>query len=100
MKVAKSQGFEVYETAEAVQKADVIMLAVPDMKQAEVYEADILPNLTKGKTLAFTHGLAIHFGLIEAPKGVDVIMVRFLSQGTALVTLYVASSLKARVFLH
>jgi ketol-acid reductoisomerase len=73
--VAKSQGFEVYETAEAVQKADVIMIAVPDMKQAEVYENDILPNLTTGKTLAFTHGLAIHFGLIEAPKGIDVIMI-------------------------
>lgn len=75
VKVAKSQGFEVYETAEAVKQADVIMLAVPDMKQAEVYEKDILPNLAKGKTLAFTHGLAIHFGLIEAPKGVDVIMI-------------------------
>ena len=48
VKVAKSQGFEVYETAEAVQKADVIMLAVPDMKQAEVYENDVLPNLGKG----------------------------------------------------
>jgi ketol-acid reductoisomerase len=73
--VAQSQGFEVFETAEAVQKADVIMMAVPDMKQAEVYENDILPHLTKGKTLAFTHGLAIHFGLIEAPKDIDVIMV-------------------------
>ena len=75
VKVAQSQGFEVFETAEAVQKADVIMIAVPDMLQAEVYEKDILPNLTEGKTLAFTHGLAIHFGLIEAPKGIDVIMV-------------------------
>ena len=75
VKVAKSQGFEVYETAEAVRRADVIMLAVPDMKQPEVFENDILPNLTKGKTLAFTHGLSIHYGLIEAPRGVDVIMV-------------------------
>jgi len=75
VKVAKSQGFKVYDTAEAVKKADVIMLAVPDMKQPEVYEKDILPNLEKGKTIAFTHGLAIHYGLIEAPKGVDVIMV-------------------------
>ena len=75
VKVAQSQGFEVFETAESVQKADVIMLAVPDMKQPEVYEKDVLPYLEKGKTLAFTHGLAIHYGLIEAPKGIDVIMV-------------------------
>ena len=75
IEVAKSQGFEVYETEEAVQKADVIMLAVPDMRQAEIYESAIRPNLTAGKTLAFTHGLAIHFKLIEAPEDIDVIMV-------------------------
>ncbi|MGF1532048.1 MAG: ketol-acid reductoisomerase [Puniceicoccaceae bacterium] len=73
--VAAEQGFEVFDTAEAVQKADVVMLAVPDMRQAAVYEQDIEPNLTKGKTLLFSHGLAIHFGLIKAPEGVDVIMV-------------------------
>ena len=63
--VAKSQGFEVFETEEAVQKADVIMLAVPDMRQADIYESAILPHLTPGKTLAFTHGLAIHFKLMK-----------------------------------
>jgi ketol-acid reductoisomerase len=63
------------EVAEAVAKADVIMIGVPDMKQAEVYENEIKPNLSKGKTLLFTHGFAIHFGLIKAPRGVSVIMV-------------------------
>ena len=75
IRVAKKHGFEVTEVADAVQKADIIMIGVPDMKQAEVYKNDILPNLKKGKTLAFTHGLAIHFNLIKPPKGVDVIMV-------------------------
>ncbi len=75
VEVAKKQGFEVYPTAEAVKKADVIMLAVPDMKQADVYESDIKQNLTKGKTLVFTHGLAIHGGLIKTPADVNVIMV-------------------------
>ena len=75
IRVAKRQGFEVFEVAEAVQKADVIMLGVPDMKQAEVYENEIRPNLKKGKTLLFTHGFAIHFGLISPPRGVSVIMV-------------------------
>lgn len=75
VEVARQQGFEVYPTAEAVQKADVIMIAAPDMKQASIYEKDIAPNLSKGKTLLFTHGLAIHAGLIKAPKGVNVIMV-------------------------
>jgi ketol-acid reductoisomerase len=75
IRVAKRHGFEVMEVAEAVAKADVIMIGVPDMKQAEVYENEIKPNLSKGKTLLFTHGFAIHFGLIKAPRGVSVIMV-------------------------
>lgn len=75
IKVAESHGFEVYNTAEAVQKADVIMIAVPDMVQAKIYTNDIEPNLTKGKCLLFTHGLAVHFGLIKVPEGIDVIMV-------------------------
>ena len=73
--VAKKNGFEVMNTADAVKAADVIMIAVPDMKQADVYEKDIAPNLTKGKTLVFTHGLAIHYGLITTPKDINVIMV-------------------------
>jgi ketol-acid reductoisomerase len=73
--VAKNAGFEVYDTAEAVQKADVIFLAVPDMLAAEVYEADVEPNLEKGKTLLFSHGFAIHFKTIVPPEDVDVIMV-------------------------
>ena len=75
IRVAKRHGFEVTEVDEAVQKADVIMIGVPDMKQAEVYENEIKPNLSKGKTLLFTHGFAIHFGLIKPPRGVSVIMV-------------------------
>lgn len=73
--VAAKLGFEVYDNATAVQKADVIMIALPDMVQAKVYESDIKPNLAPGKTLLFSHGLAIHYGLIEAPEGIDVIMV-------------------------
>ena len=73
--VAKKQGFEVYDTAEAVKKADVIMIAAPDMRQADIYKKDIEPNLAPGKTLAFLHGLSIHFGLIKVPAGVNVIMI-------------------------
>jgi ketol-acid reductoisomerase len=75
IRVAKRHGFEVMDVAEAVTQAEIIMIGVPDMKQAEVYENEIKPNLSKGKTLLFTHGFAIHFGLIKAPRGVSVIMV-------------------------
>ena len=73
--VAEQKGFEVYPTAEAVRRADVIMVALPDTKQAAAYEKDIKPNLTKGKTLLFSHGFAIHFKTVVPPKNVNVIMV-------------------------
>jgi len=73
--VAEEKGFEVFSTAEAVRRADVIMVAIPDTKQPAAYKKDIEPNLTKGKTLLFSHGFAIHFKTIAPPKNVNVIMV-------------------------
>jgi len=73
--VAREKGFEVLPTAEAVKRADVIMVALPDTKQPAAYEKDIAPNLTKGKTLLFSHGFSIHFKTIVPPKDVDVILV-------------------------
>ena len=87
--VAKQHGFEVVDTAEAVRRADVILVGLPDMKQASVYEKDIAPNLTKGKTLIFSHGLAVHFGLIKPNKDIDVIMVAPKGPGHMVRRLYV-----------
>ena len=88
-KVAAQHGFKVYDTGEAVRLADVIMVGLPDMKQAGVYERDIKPNLKPGKALLFSHGLSIHFGLIRAPKGVDVVMVAPKGPGHLVRRLYV-----------
>ncbi|HKW28199.1 MAG TPA: ketol-acid reductoisomerase [Verrucomicrobiae bacterium] len=73
--VAQEKGFEVVRTAEAVRRADVIMIALPDTKQPAAYEKDIAPNLSAGKTLLFSHGFSIHFKTIVPPKNVNVIMV-------------------------
>ena len=73
--VAKEKGFQVFDTAEAVKKADVIFVAAPDTKIAGIYTKDIAPNLTKGKTLLFSHGFAIHYKTVVPPKDVDVILV-------------------------
>src|SRR5881396_3794095 len=54
--IAKEKGFEVVSTAEAVRRGDVILVAVPDTKQAAAYRKDIAPNLAPGKTLLFSHG--------------------------------------------
>ena len=72
---AKAQGLEVCSVAQAAKMSDIIMVLIPDEKQKAVYESEIAPNLSEGKTLAFAHGFNIHFGCIVPPKNVNVIMI-------------------------
>ena len=72
---AKNDGFEVLNTADAVKKADIVMILINDEKQAAVYKKDIAPNLRDGMTLAFAHGFNIHFKQIIVPETVNVIMI-------------------------
>ena len=74
-KRAEEQGFEVYTTAEAAKKADIIMILINDEKQAAMYKKDIEPNLEPGNMLMFAHGFNIHFGQIVPPADVDVTMI-------------------------
>jgi len=73
--VAKSKGFKVFSTGEAVCRADLIFVALPDTKQAKIYKQDIAPNLAPSKTLVFSHGFSIHFKTVVPPKNVNVILV-------------------------
>ncbi|MBQ1844912.1 MAG: ketol-acid reductoisomerase [Desulfovibrio sp.] len=73
--LAKQHGFEPVSVAEAAQKADLLMILLPDEVQADVYKNDIAPYMKAGKTLAFAHGFNIHFQQIQPPKEVDVIMI-------------------------
>jgi len=72
---AKNDGFEVFPVAEAVQKADVVMILAPDEIQGSLYKNEIEPNLSAGNALAFAHGFNIHFDVIAPPKEVDVFLV-------------------------
>jgi ketol-acid reductoisomerase len=72
---AESQGLKVLSVAEATKAADLIMILIPDEKQAALYKSEIAPNLTEGKTLMFAHGFNIHFGCIVPPADVNVVMI-------------------------
>lgn len=72
---AKDSGLTVYPVAEAAQKADFIMILLPDEVQKTVYANEIAPHLTEGKVLAFAHGFNIHFAQVVPPSDVDVVMV-------------------------
>ena len=72
---AENDGFRVLSVADAAAWADLIMILAPDQHQRAIFAESIKDNLTEGKTLAFAHGFNIRFGYIEAPGGVDVILV-------------------------
>lgn len=74
-KVAENDGLQVATVPEAVKAADIVMMLIPDEKQAAIYKEQVAPYLEEGNALAFAHGFNINFGQIVAPKGVDVFMV-------------------------
>jgi len=72
---AEADGFEVYTTAEATKKADIVMILINDEYQAKVYKNEIAPNLREGMTVAFAHGFNIHFQQIVVRDDCNVIMI-------------------------
>lgn len=72
---AQQAGLSVFETAEAAEKGDIIMVLIPDQHQGSVYKESIEPNLSKGNALMFAHGFNVHFDEIKPPESVDVFMV-------------------------
>ncbi|QNO36964.1 ketol-acid reductoisomerase [Protaetiibacter sp. SSC-01] len=87
---AQEDGFEVKSVADATEWADLIMILAPDQHQRGIYNDEIKPRLAAGKTLAFAHGFNIRFGYIEAPEGVDVILVAPKAPGHTVRREYVA----------
>ena len=72
---AEAAGLRVMSNADAAKASDVMMVLVPDHIQADLYENDLKPHLTAGKTLMFAHGFAVHFGFIKPPANIDVSMI-------------------------
>ncbi|MGL4491131.1 MAG: ketol-acid reductoisomerase [Rhizobiaceae bacterium] len=74
-KKVEADGLQVMSVAEAAKWGDLLMMATPDELQADIWKSEIAPNIRDGAAIAFAHGLNIHFGLIEAPKSIDVVMI-------------------------
>jgi len=72
---AKAKDFEVLSVSEAVKKAQIVMVLLPDEHQAKVYNEEIAQNLQKGAYLAFGHGFNIHYGQIKAREDINVMMI-------------------------
>ena len=74
-KKAESEGLKVMSLSDAAEWADVVMVLTPDELQASIYKNHIEQRMRQGTSLAFAHGLNIHFNLINSRKDLDVFMV-------------------------
>ncbi|MDQ3572364.1 MAG: ketol-acid reductoisomerase [Actinomycetota bacterium] len=72
---AEGAGLEVLGVGDAASRGDIVMVLLPDERQAEIWETEIADGIAPGNLLMFAHGFAIHFDQIESPAGVDVGMV-------------------------
>jgi ketol-acid reductoisomerase len=84
---AEAAGLEVALLEDAVRSADVVMLLAPDEILGDLYR-EIEPHFLDGAALGFSHGLAVHFGLLEPRQDLDVYLVAPKGPGTALRSLY------------
>jgi ketol-acid reductoisomerase len=73
-KQAKRDGLQVAPPLEAVERADVVAMLVPDMAQKGLYQ-EIRAKLRKNATLLFAHGFNIHFKQIKPRKDLDVVLI-------------------------
>lgn len=73
--LAVSHQFSPMSVDEAVKKADVINILLPDEVQGEIFRQHIKPNLSEGNVLMASHGFNFHYGQVEPPKGVDALLV-------------------------
>ena len=74
-KKAEAEGLEVMSLSDAAEWADILMMLTPDELQSQIYKNHIEQRMREGTSLAFAHGLNIHFNLINARKDLDIFMI-------------------------
>lgn len=82
--LAKKEGWHPLNHLEAAEKADIVLMLMPDMAQPIVWGEEVSLAMTENKALQFAHGFNIHFGEIKPPENIDVIMVAPKSPGPEL----------------
>ncbi len=98
---ARADGFEPKSVDQAVQIADVLILALPDESASQIYESEMASELRAGQSLGFVHGFNIRYGFIDPPKGVDVIMVAPKGPGKLVRSIYLeGKGLPALLAVH
>jgi ketol-acid reductoisomerase len=72
---AEAAGLKVMEPAEAARWADMVMVLTPDEGQGDLYRDSLHANMRPGSSMAFAHGLNVHFNLLDPRADIDVLMI-------------------------
>ncbi len=86
---AIKDGFQPLSAAEAVRRADVVAMLLPDELQPEIFRHEIRDNLSPGKVLVFAHGFSVRFGQLDVPQGVSTVLVSPMGPGSLVRAAYV-----------
>ena len=78
---AEEDGFSVSSVSGAAKVAEILVFCLPDVEMGRIFREDIEPYLQQGATLVFSHGFAIHYGLVQPREDVDVILVAPMGAG-------------------
>jgi ketol-acid reductoisomerase len=73
--LAQSHGFKPMPVEEATEQADLVNMLLPDEVQGDIYRQYVRPHLRPGNVLMCSHGFNVHFGQVEAPPGIDTVLV-------------------------
>ena len=74
-KTAEEFGLEVLTVSDAAQKANMVMMLVPDEISADIYKNEVAPYMEEGDVLLYAHGFNIHYNLVNPAENLDVLMV-------------------------
>ena len=88
--LAVSHGFEPLSVDEATKRGDVVNILLPDEVQGDVFRDHVRDHLSPGNVLMCSHGFNVHFGQVEAPPGVDLLLVAPKGPGHLVRSEYVA----------
>ncbi len=85
---ASTLGFDCLPIPDAAKNAKLLILALPDEVQPQVYERDLAPHLSGGSIVGFLHGFNICYDLIHPAADLGVILVAPKGPGHTLRRLY------------
>src|SRR5262249_54737990 len=68
-------GFAPVGIREAAQAGDILLVLTTDESQPLIWHDQIAPALRPGKTLVWSSGYNVGYGLIQPPPDADVVMV-------------------------